>query len=118
LPRRDYLVTAIKGNEEIILEDLKDIDRTSEPHDSCEPLDKEHGRIERRRCDADDLTAAEWDGCRDLYGRKQAIRIRRTIECVKKRGIIRRHHLPTDLARQGQGRFQHAAPHRPRALAH
>ena len=79
----DYLVTAIKGNQETILEDLKDIDRTSEPHDSCETLDKEHGRIERRRCDAVDLAAPEWDGCCDHYGRKQAIRIRRTIECVK-----------------------------------
>ncbi len=81
--RADYLVTAIKGNQETILEDLKDIDWTSEPHDSCETLDKEHGRIERRRCDAVDLAAPEWDGYCDLYGRKQAIRIRRTIECVK-----------------------------------
>ncbi len=40
-------------------------------------------RRERRRCDAVDLADPEWDGCCDLYGRKQAIRIRRTIECVK-----------------------------------
>ncbi len=85
--RADYLVTAIKGNQETILEDLKDIDWTSEPHDSCETLDNEHGRIERRRCDSVDLAAPEWDGYCDLYGRKQAIRIRRMIECVKTRKI-------------------------------
>ena len=76
------LVTAINGNQDATPEDLKGIDWTSEPHDSCKPHDKGHGRIERR-CDAVDLAAPEWNGCCDLYGRKQAIRIRRTIECVK-----------------------------------
>ncbi|MCY4463611.1 MAG: hypothetical protein OXC26_24930 [Albidovulum sp.] len=28
-------------------------------------------------------SGTEWDGYCDLYGRKQAIRIRRTIKCVK-----------------------------------
>ena len=79
----DCLLTAIKGNQDTILDDLKGIDWESEPHDSRETLGKEHGRIERRRCDAVDLAAPEWDGYCDLYGRKQAIRIRRTIECIK-----------------------------------
>jgi len=56
----DYLVAAIKGNQETILDDLKDNDWTSEPHD------KGHGRIERRRCDAVDLAEPELDGYCDL----------------------------------------------------
>ena len=36
-----------------------------------ETLDKQHGRIERRRYWVKDISAPEWDGYAALYGRRQ-----------------------------------------------
>jgi len=48
-----------------------------------ETLDKAHGRIERRRYWIKDISAAEWDGYANLYGRQQAIRVERQRHHVK-----------------------------------
>ena len=48
-----------------------------------ETVGKEHGRIERRRCAAVDLTGPDWDGYADLHARRQAVRIEREREVVK-----------------------------------
>ena len=77
----DYVVSAVKDNQETILDDLRAIDWSDAPWH--ETLDKGHGRIERRRCTAVDLTGDAWDGYADLYGRRQAIRIERERELVK-----------------------------------
>ena len=77
----DYVVSAVKDNQETILDDLRAIDWSDAPWH--ETVDKGHGRIERRRCAAVDLSGAEWDGYADLYGRRQAIRIERERELVK-----------------------------------
>ena len=75
--RADYVISAIKDNQETILEDLKAIDFSDAPWH--ETVDKGHGRIERRRCAAVDLSGAEWDGYANLHGRRQAMRIEREI---------------------------------------
>ena len=77
----DYVVSAVKDNQETILDDLRAIDWSDAPWH--ETLDKGHGRIERRRCTAVDLTGDAWDGYADLYARRQAIRIERERELVK-----------------------------------
>ena len=77
----DYVVSAVKDNQETILDDLRAIDWSDAPWH--ETVDKGHGRIERRRCAAVDLTGDAWDGYADLYGRRQAIRIERERELVK-----------------------------------
>ena len=79
--RADYVLSAVKDNQETILEDLKAIDFSDAPWH--ETVDKGHGRIERRRCAVVDLTAAEWDGYAALHGRRQAMRIEREREIVK-----------------------------------
>ena len=79
--RADYVLSAIKDNQETILEDLKAIDFSDAP--SHETVDKGHGRIERRRCAVVDLSAAEWDGYANLHGRRQAMYIEREREIVK-----------------------------------
>lgn len=79
--RADYVVTAVKDNQETILEDLKAIDFTDAPWH--ETVDKGHGRIDRRRCAVVDLSAAEWDGYAALHGRRQAMRIEREREILK-----------------------------------
>ena len=78
--RADYVLSAIKDNQETILEDLTAIDFSDAPWH--ETLDKGHGRIERRRCAVVDLTAAEWDGYANLHGRRQAMRIKREREVL------------------------------------
>ena len=77
----DYVVSAVKDNQETILDDLRAIDWSDAPWH--ETVDKGHGRIERRRCTAVDLTGDAWDGYADLYARRQAIRIERERELVK-----------------------------------
>ena len=77
----DYVVTAIKDNQPTMLDDLRAINWRDAPWH--ETLGKAHGRIERRRCQAVDLTATAWDGYADLYGRRQAMRIERERERVK-----------------------------------
>ena len=79
--RADYVLSAVKDNQETILEDLKVIDFTDAP--SHETVDKGHGRIERRRCAVVDLSAAEWDGYAHLHGRRQAMRIERERQILK-----------------------------------
>ena len=64
------MVSAVKDNQETILEDLKAIDFSDAAWH--ETVDKGHGRIERRRCAVVDLSAAEWDGYANLHGRRQA----------------------------------------------
>ena len=73
----DYVVTAIKDNQPTMLDDLRAIDWSTAPWH--ETLDKAHGRIERRRCATVDLSNPAWDGCADLYGRRQAVRIEREL---------------------------------------
>ena len=79
--RADYVVTAVKDNQETIHDDLKAIDFSHAP--SCETVEKGHGRFERRRCDVVDLSGAEWDGYAALHGRRQAIRVERERESLK-----------------------------------
>ncbi len=79
--RADYVITAIKDNQETMLDDLKAIDFKGAA--SFETLDKGHGRIERRRCAVVDISGAEWDGYAALHGRHQAIRIEREREICK-----------------------------------
>ena len=79
--RADYVVTAVKDNQETIHDDLKAIDFAGAP--SHETVDKGHGRLERRQCDIVDLTGAEWDGYAALHGRRQAIRVEREREVLK-----------------------------------
>ena len=56
--RADYVISAIKDNQETILEEA--IDFSDAPWH--ETVDKGHGRIERRRCAApSNLSGAEWD---------------------------------------------------------
>ena len=77
----NYVLSAVKDNQETILEDLKAIDFSDAPWH--ETVDKGHGRIERRRCAVVDLSAAEWDGYANLHGRRQAMRIEREREILK-----------------------------------
>ena len=79
--RADYVVTAVKENQETILDDLKAIDFGDAP--AFETFGKAHGRIERRRCAVVDLSGAEWDGYAALHGRRQAMRIEREREILK-----------------------------------
>ena len=79
--RADYVVTAVKENQETILDDLKAIDFSDAP--SFETFDKGHGRLERRHCAVIDISGAEWDGYAALHGRRQAIRIEREREILK-----------------------------------
>ncbi len=79
--RADYVVSAVKDNQETILEDLKAIDFSDAAWH--ETVDKGHGRIERRRCAVVDLSAAEWDGYANLHGRRQAMCIEREREILK-----------------------------------
>ena len=71
-----YAITAVKGNQPGIHEDLADID-WSQARWSADALDKAHGRLETRRCAAVDLTPAKWDGQCDLHARAQAVRVER-----------------------------------------
>ena len=77
----DYVVSAVKDNQETILDDLRAIGWSDAPWH--ETVDKGHGRIERRRCAVVDLSGAEWDGYANLYGRRQAVRIEREREILK-----------------------------------
>ncbi|MDE2921374.1 MAG: ISAs1 family transposase [Acidobacteriota bacterium] len=79
--RADYLVTAVKDNQPTMLDDLQHMLFQDCP---ChETLDKQHGRIERRRYWVKDISAPGWDGYANLYGRQQAIRIERERQVLK-----------------------------------
>ena len=79
--RADYVVTAVKDNQETIIGDLKAIDFDDAP--LHETIEKGHGRFERRQCAVVDLSGAEWDGYAALHGRRQAMRIEREREILK-----------------------------------
>ena len=64
-----------------MLDDLQHMLFADEP--DHETLDKEHGRIERRRYWVQDLSDPDWDGYADLYGRRQAICIERERHVVR-----------------------------------
>ena len=65
--RADYVISAIKDNQETILEDLKAIDFSDAPwHETGQD-----GRIERRRCAAGPLRRRM---NANLHGRRQAMR--------------------------------------------
>ena len=76
-----YLVTAVKENQPTMLDDLQHM--LFEDCPGHETLDKEHGRIDRRRYWVKDLSDPGWDGYADLYGRRQAIRIERERHVLK-----------------------------------
>ena len=76
-----YLVTSVKDNQPTLLDDLQHMLFQDAPDHAT--LDKEHGRIERRRYWVKDLSDPDWDGYADLYGRQQAIRIERERHVVK-----------------------------------
>ena len=73
--RADYVVTAIKANQPTMLADLQDMDFSACP--TWETLDKQHGRIDRRRYWVKDLSDPGWKDYAKLHGRRQAIRIER-----------------------------------------
>ena len=78
----DYVVTAVKDNQETMLDDLRAIDwRGARRADGG--WEKAHGRLERRRCALLDLGGPEWDGYGGLHGRRQAFRIERERHLVK-----------------------------------
>ena len=78
----DYVVTAVKDNQETMLDDLRAIDwRGARRADGG--WEKAHGRLERRRCAVLDLGGPEWDGYGGLHGRRQAFRIERERHLVK-----------------------------------
>ena len=78
----DYVVTAVKGNQATMQEDLRAIDwRRARRFDG--PWEKAHGRLERRRCAVLDLTGPTWNGYADLHARKQAFRIERERHLLK-----------------------------------
>ena len=79
--RADYVVTAIRANQPTMLVDLQGMDFAACP--TCETLDKEHGRIDRRRYWIQDLSDLQWDGYADLHGRQQAVRIERERHLLK-----------------------------------
>ena len=79
----DYVVTATKKNQKTIAEDLQSIDFSTQGRETCETVDKGHGRLEERRCTVVDLTGPEWSDYCKLHGRRQAMRIDRKIENLK-----------------------------------
>ena len=81
----DYVITAIKGNQPELLEDLRAIDWHAPECAALEyaEVDKGHGRIETRRCRAVDLTGEEWNEHCRLPFRRQAVRIERQRHILK-----------------------------------
>ena len=106
-----YAITAVKGNQPSLHEDLADID-WSQARWSADALDKAHGRLETRRCAAVDLTLAKWDGRCDLHrtraGRARGARARR----AQDRRSHPRDRLRPHLARRRRGRTRRTAEHR------
>jgi len=82
--RADHPVTAARDNQETIHDDLRATGFTGAPWH--ETVDRGHGRPGRRRCDAVDLSGAEWDGQSALHGRRQAIRAGRGREVPRTGG--------------------------------
>ena len=78
--RADYVMSAVKDNQEMIFEDLKAIDFSDALWH--ETVDKGHGRIERRRCAVVDLSAA---GVGRLRRASQAMRSSANGRCLESR---------------------------------
>ena len=76
-----YLITSVKDNQPTMLDDLQHMLFAGGP--DHETLDKQHGRIERRRYWVQDLSDPGWNGYAALYGRRQAIRIERERHVLK-----------------------------------
>ena len=76
--RADYVISAIKDNQETILEDLKAIDFSDAPWH--ETVDKGWPHRAPPLCRRRPL---EWDGYANLHGRRQAMRIEREREILK-----------------------------------
>ena len=77
-----YAITAVKGNQPTIHDDLAAID-WSRARWGGETVDKAHGRLEVRRCAAVDLDAPRWNGLCDFHGRRQAARVERKRTVLK-----------------------------------
>ena len=75
----DYLIT-VKGNRKTLVQDIKDLDWSSAAE--YETVDKDHGRINTRRCRVITLDCPEVD-CADLPGRCQVFRIERERHVLK-----------------------------------
>ena len=71
----DYLLTA-KDNQTEMLDDIRALDWERAAAGECETVDREHGRIDIRRCRAVELDET-FDGYALLPGRRQAFRIER-----------------------------------------
>ena len=78
----DYVVTAVKDNQETMLDDLRAIDWSGARRVDG-GWEKAHGRLERRSCAVLDIGGPEWDGYGGLHGRRQAFRIDRERHLVK-----------------------------------
>ena len=82
--KADYVMTAVKGNQSQMREDVEDIDWHGDDVRCHEgEWEKGHGRLEKRSCRAVDITGPQWDGFCNLYGRRQAMRIERQRFCLK-----------------------------------
>ncbi len=81
-------IPAVKENQATMRADLQSIDWTKAERFE-QDVELGHGRLEHRRCEVVDLSSAEWDGYCALHGRRQAFRIERCRELIK-RGTVER----------------------------
>ena len=82
----DYLMV-VKGNQKTILDDLKAIDWNDQAVGKSETMEKTHGRIDTRSCLVVELDKT-WDGYVELPGRRQAFRIERARQKLRKGKIV------------------------------
>ena len=82
----DYLMV-VKGNQKTILDDLEAIDWNDQAVGKSETIEKMHGRIDTRRCLVVELDKT-WDGYVELPGRRQAFRIERTRQKIRKGKVV------------------------------
>ena len=78
----DYVMTAVKGNQSTMRDDLQGINWCEAEHFTT-GLQKAHGRLEERSCYLLDISAPEWDSYCKLPGRRQAFCITRYREELK-----------------------------------
>ncbi|MDE0102399.1 MAG: ISAs1 family transposase, partial [Bryobacterales bacterium] len=82
-----YVVTGVKDNQPTIARELREMDFTHCP--MVETYDKEHGRRERRWYWIKDLSGPQCKGKANLYGRKQAIRIKRERRKLRRGKVVK-----------------------------